>query len=207
MRARFLSVVAAALAAVVVAAAVPAVASALPKWHKHTLTFRDSSAYTLQVLAAIGWINDSPARITLKPAKRGHTADITFRDVNKHTTWDGRASGYRSSRGRYRVTISLNHYYFDKPEYYPVDWMKAEVITHELGHALGLNHRKGCSIMIAKGLPNECRGVEGDPVNVRCGPFRADIEALIRLYGGKISTYDAYRCVPANAPQPPLPAG
>jgi hypothetical protein len=196
-----------ALAALLAAATLPAAASSypLPRWHKRVITFRDKSGYTLQVLAAIGWINDSPVRVTLKPAKRGKPADIEFYRANHKAKWDGIARPTRSRSGRYYVRIGINAYYFDKPNYYPVDWLKAEVITHEIGHALGLPHRKGCSIMVLTHPSDKtCRPVVGDPVNIRCGLFRADALDLIRRYGGRISTFDAYRCPPIGAPVPPV---
>jgi hypothetical protein len=188
-----------ALAAVLALVAVPASASAFPSFHKRHVTYRDRSGYTWQVLAAIKWINDSPARIVLQPARRGKRADIEISRASHKATWDGLTRFVRRGNG-WRVRIQLNAYYLDDPSYYPVDWMKAEVATHELGHALGLPHRKGCSIMIAGWPAPSCRVVVGDPVNIRCGLFRVDAIALIRRYGGKISTYDAYRCPPVTAP-------
>ena len=65
--------------------------------------------------------------------------------------------------------------------------------AHELGHVLGLRHREGCSIMNSQVLKTSCRGkiLYPTPATYLCGPMRADVDAVVKLYGGRRSA--AYR--------------
>ena len=71
------------------------------------------------------------------------------------------------------------------------------VAVHELGHVLGLRHRAGhgCSVMAAHWYDTSCPPSMGRQVgsvfDPRCAPATVDIEAAVRLYGGKV-TRDPY---------------
>jgi hypothetical protein len=60
------------------------------------------------------------------------------------------------------------------------------VVMHELGHVLGLAHRKGsCSLMNAHAFDDSCtfpRTPRPTP-RLPCGPAAGDVAAAARLYG------------------------
>ena len=66
------------------------------------------------------------------------------------------------------------------------------VAVHELGHVLGLRHRAGhgCSVMAPHWYDSSCPPSMGRQVgsvfDPRCAPATVDIEAAVRLYGGKV---------------------
>jgi len=79
------------------------------------------------------------------------------------------------------------------------DHLSVWVAAHELGHVLGLQHRKGhdCSVMSPRAFDTRCAPslAANYPTadELACVPAPADVDVAAGLYGGAAATRDP-RC-------------
>jgi hypothetical protein len=77
-----------------------------------------------------------------------------------------------------------------------------QLTAHEIGHALGLLHSGGCSVMDPNPvLEPGCRAR-----TAHCGPLAADARSVVRLYGGRTRRLDRSRGCLAFLALPPRPS-
>lgn len=167
---------------------VPVLASAGgPKaWPGGALSYFDASGSAAAVDAAARRWNRSGVRIHLRRASDRTHANVVFIAEGKRlrATCGRSCLGLSSTIGHprgSRAIVSLNPAIVGAPTALNV-W----VVMHELGHVLGLQHRKGsCSLMNAHAFDDSCTfsHTSSKADALPCGPAAGDVAAAARLYG------------------------
>jgi hypothetical protein len=155
-------------------------------WPRGRVTYFDASGSAAAVDAAAERWNRSGARVRIVRAPDRERADVVFVENGEKLRASCGASclGLSSAIGRPRngrVTVMLNPAITGKTMPLTV-W----VAMHELGHVLGLRHRKGtCSLMNAHAYDDSCSFAAGAAAYgpLPCGPASGDVAAAASLYG------------------------
>lgn len=174
-------------------------------WNKRTIAVSSSlgKKHEPAVRAAISAWSNSGARIRLVLVRRGgdlHIIPGTARTI------PGGAAGYAPVGMQPNRLIRIRTAVNQKPN--GRDYTFARIITHELGHALGLAHsRRRCATMFPI-VPNatECvrtRGYTDGGVGSFCRLLQADdVRGIVRRYGGRVRLAPLI-CYRAPAPTRP----
>jgi hypothetical protein len=155
-------------------------------WSHGRVTYFDASGSEAAIDAAAARWNRSGARVSILRAPDREHADVVFvadgRQLRAHC--GTRCLGLSSAIGRPRdgrVTVTLNPTITGDPTPLNV-W----VAMHELGHVLGLHHRRGrCSLMNAHAFDDSCSFAAGsaDSGPLPCGPASTDVAEAALMYG------------------------
>lgn len=169
------------------------------RWPSRHVRYRDLSGYAAGVRKAVSWINRMPTRLRLQRARPGQRAQITLRTSRiANVGWAGLA--YFPPLGK----VTLNSKYLSGDDITVED--RADVIAHELLHAVGIPHLPGCNLMDPDDALAMDRCQHGMPAGLaRCGPQRVDARAVARLYGGSLGNFIGMRCARRTTPDGPEP--
>lgn len=196
------------LAAAAAAGAAPAGAS---RWPGAVVTYRNFTAHPNQVRRAVALWNRAVTRPRLVPAGSGR-AQIRIFPRLAGAEGAGRAYAYYPPDGRVFMGTEWGRTrsFSDNPNTPgPVN-----LVVHELGHALGLDHAPGCRIMNGDILidrshqPCLSLGRRLPSLWTLCGPQLADARLVAARYGGRVRPRFRFgACPPPRYPAPPAPAG
>lgn len=186
------AVLAAASVLAITALAAPAsAASSRPHWQTGPVkVFVEKGTPVALVRPALAAWNASGARIRLGLTRRRGLADIVVRSPEK--SLPGRKGTRCRGLGGVRFRGSVVQSGQVRWTVCPEDPASIFLITHEIGHAIGLRHITGRTCAVMNPTFNSSRGNHGDgcakpPVgNDYCGLLTgADIRAAVALYGGR----------------------
>jgi predicted Zn-dependent protease len=155
-------------------------------WPGSRITVFDASGWTRTVRAAIRRWNAVGAKVRLVEVRRRRGAEVTIvgrspAAIRRDCPADGRGHGclaYATIGYRRRgaqVVLPTARAAEDRAP----SLTDQRMVTHELGHVLGLRHRHGCTVMAPDVTRIGCRGRAASAP----GPYAADAQAIDRLYG------------------------
>lgn len=194
-----IAIVATAAVVLTVAASVPAAAynAPGPKWPGGTIRYYNAMPAKFDWIvrqATTNW-NRSGARVSFKEVRRRGAAQVTiaFGDTKGY-------AGYATIGPQRGAYAHLAPYQRSASQGGP-DPVLGRLLTHELGHVLGLDHvgPAGCKVM----APTPGNGCAEPPTGYyNCSWLAADdIRGAIRLYGGKQRKAASKYCL--LEPRPP----
>jgi hypothetical protein len=178
----------------------PAAAGAgTPTWPHGLVRVYDASGMRQTIRTAAARWTASGADVDVQMVDGRKDADvIVLVDDRRLLKLCGRdCLGYSTSIGRPksgRTTVILRSNLGG-----PARPLSVWVAAHELGHVLGLQHRKGhrCSVMSPHAFDTRCApsltSTSPTPAELACVPAPADVDVAAGLYGGAAATRDP-RC-------------
>jgi hypothetical protein len=178
----------------------PAVAGTTdPRWPGGVVNVHVASDIPDSVITAAERWNQSGADVDVRVVVDERAADVIVRvDDKRLLELCGRdCLGYSTSIGRPgdgtgEILLRSNLTGSPRP-------LSVWVAAHELGHVLGLQHRKGhdCSVMSPRAFDTNCApslaASTPTPAELACVPAPADVDVAAGLYGGAAATRDP-RC-------------
>ena len=179
---------------------IPAAAGAgTPTWPHGIVRVYDGSGMRDTVATAAARWTGSGANVDVEMVDNPGRADVIVKVDDRHLLkLCGRdCLGYSTSIGRPssgRTTIFLRSNLGG-----PTRPLSVWVAAHELGHVLGLQHRKGhrCSVMSPHAFDTRCApsltSTSPTPAELACVPAPTDVDVAAALYGGAAATRDP-RC-------------
>lgn len=183
------------------------------RWPGATVTYRNQTAFPLEVRRAVALWNAAVTRPHLVPARAGARAQIRVIPKSGPSGGEGSgAFGYYPPDGRIFMGRSWARRGARIDD--PYDFGPVNLVAHELGHALGLPHAAGCRLMAASSIPSSGLAAGPCPEAYRrmplewdfCGPQTGDARALARLYGGRVRRHARFGiCGPPPRRLPPAP--
>lgn len=165
------------------------------KWPKGAITYVDKSLDPFAVKQAVAAWNQSGLKVKFKKVKSARKARVVIQNTKKVPS--GCGSGYGTlgypGPGR-KAFVSILHGTDEAGQ--GCAWPgQTEVVTHELGHVLGLTHYMGgCSLMNTSHTNGVAASLCLDPNNpddAKPGRWRCrllepvDLKRMKKMYGGK----------------------
>ena len=195
-----LALAAALLCALLVAPTAEAYQRLSYRWPSKTILYYDGTgkAYSKNVAAAAAAWNKSGQKARWKKTSKSR-ARVQIR-VSKNIPSAGLATYYGGQRGLIQIQPGMKGLRDSKAE---GDWIATTIMTHEMGHIMGLDHEtKKCAVMqpaIGIGCPNP-----KDPWQYRCRVLEPDdVRGGVALFGGKIGKVGPEFCDRTPAPGAP----
>jgi hypothetical protein len=153
---------------------------------------RTPASYRKGVDTAIAEWNARGLRIRFRKVATRRAAQVVIAE-NRRIDSGGRATVGYISHARGWVDMNM-----PKADWADIAW----VVSHELGHVLGLDHSDGCNVMSYSAY-SDCGTFRGELWEWRCRlQERGDLRGIVRLYGGSFKVRTEPHCLlsPAAAP-------
>jgi hypothetical protein len=170
------------------------------RWPSKTILYYDATgkAYSKNVAAAAAAWNKSGQKARWKKTSRSRARVLIM--VNKKIPSAGLATYFGRQRGLIEIQPGMKKMRESKAE---GEWVATTIMTHEMGHIMGLDHEtKKCAVM-QPAIGIGCPGPK-DPWQFRCRVLETDdIRGGVALFGGKVGKVGPEFC--DTTPPPGVP--